>query len=85
MVRSFADKHSRSLLARIEQLGAQFRAVEDPYAVFAQHHYRAIEQISVVTRSMELSLPRWFKPLTRLTPKDVARGYQIGVFAPEAS
>jgi methyltransferase (TIGR00027 family) len=79
---SFANKHSAGMRDRIERLGVTLQLVEDPYRIFAEHHYRATQMTSIVALSAKLGLPRLLRPLLRMLPDDLVQGYKVVVFDP---
>jgi methyltransferase (TIGR00027 family) len=85
MLRAFVEKQSATMRERIQRLGAEVRAVDDPEAVFAQNHYRLAQRISIAVRGLELMLPHFLGGLTRALPKEIVDGYTVVVFEPRAS
>jgi hypothetical protein len=81
VVRSFLDKRPTKVQQQLATMGAVFKLVEDPYAVFEQNGYRLVESESTVATSIALSLPRWLSFVSRALPQDIRDGSRVAVFA----
>ncbi len=81
LVRSLLEKRPAKVQQRLAKMGAIFKLVEDPYAVFEQNGYRLLESESTVAVALELSLPGWLSFLSRALPRDIRDGSRIAVFA----
>lgn len=81
LVRSFLERRPAKVQQRLAKMGAIFKLVEDPYAVFEENGYRLVESESTVATSIDLSLPRWLSFVSRALPRDIRDGSRIAVFA----
>ena len=84
LMRRYAlERRGTKVKTTIENLGAMFQVVDNPFEPFTKNDYRPLHTWSIATKNVEYELPTWLHFMSRMVPKRVRNGYVVSLFEPQ--
>jgi methyltransferase (TIGR00027 family) len=80
--REMVENYGQELLEKVEEIDANFKAVERPESIFAINGYRVNKMISIVERSIDFGINKIPKFVLKSFFNSIVKGNAIYVFEP---